>query len=266
MEVDGRPVKHPIFKLALQTTKSQGMAQAQGRASIGLAGYDPNVTVNEIRAAKNDSELAKATSSLITRAMHHAGNIPGNKQYMQAQFRQMLASNFVRSHKHNERPNLFHTGSQAEYHDFFLRRMLCAYVSNLDIDTDLHHQIMTDDVKFAEAVQSYLQVTTHFFAAKMEIWLAYVMKEVHGVTDVVGAMEFAEGRGAIHFHLLCRMMNPAVELWEPALAIMAGVFPCFRLNFFCSHQLGACSTLLYFLIFLITVIFKTSGPPAPLSH
>ena len=55
------------------------MVQAQGRTSIGLAGFDPNVTADEIRAASDDSKLAKATLSLFTRAMHHAGNIPGNK-------------------------------------------------------------------------------------------------------------------------------------------------------------------------------------------
>ena len=66
---NGRPVKHPIFKLALQTTKSQGLAQAQGHATIGLAEFDPNVTVDEIRAAADDIELAKATISLSTRAM-----------------------------------------------------------------------------------------------------------------------------------------------------------------------------------------------------
>ena len=100
----------------------------------------------------------------------------------------------------------------------------------------------------------------------MEIWLDYVMKEVHGVTDVVGAMEFAEGRGAIHFHMLCRMMNHVVEQWEPALAIMAGVFLCFLPNLFCRHQLCARCTFLVFLVFLITVIFKNSGLPTPLSH
>ena len=101
------------------------MAQAQGRASIGLAGFDHNVTADEIRAASDDSELAKVTISLIMRAMHHAGSIPGNKQYMASQFRQMLDSNFVRSHKHNEQPNLFHTGSQAGYHDYFVETPPC---------------------------------------------------------------------------------------------------------------------------------------------
>ena len=45
----------------------------------------------------------------------------------------------------------------------------------------------------------------------MEIWRALVMKTVYWVTTVTGAMEFAEGRGAIHFQMLLRMMNLAVQ-------------------------------------------------------
>ena len=89
----------------------------------------------------------------------------------------------------------------------------------------------------AEAVQSYLHVNTpFFFSAKMEIWLALVMNEGHGVTDIVGAMEFAVGRGVIHFNMLCKMMNPAVQQWQPALAVIAGMMHCCMLRLFCREQ------------------------------
>ena len=74
---------------------------------------------------------------------------------------------------------------------------------------------MYDDTKFVEAVRSYIHVVTHYFAAKSEIWFALVMKPVHGVKDVVGRMEFTEGRGAIHRHWLGKMNNRSVATWNP---------------------------------------------------
>lgn len=202
--------------------KVKCQAQQQGRQAIRTSGFNPTTTVDEIREASDDSELAKATEELVKRSYHYAANVPGNKEYVISKFREMVSTNFVRSYVDKKRANLFHTGSQAEYHEYGLRRVLSAYISNLDIDTNLHIEVMDNDAKFVEAARSYIHVVTHYFAAKSEIWFALVMKPVHGVKDVVGRMEFTEGRGAIHGHWLGEMKNRSVATWEPALQTMAG--------------------------------------------
>ena len=136
----------------------------------------------------------------------------------------------------------FYIASQADFHEYSLRRLLSSYISNLDIDTDLHVEMMHDDAKFAVAVQLYPHVVTHFFASKSEIWLSVFMMELYGLKDASAAYEFSGGRGAIHTHLLALMENHAVDEWNDALKNLAG---------------ESVSSFLYFLrfIFINHVVF-----------
>lgn len=61
---------------------------------------------------------------------------------------------------------------------------------------------MTNEHSFNCAVQKYKNVTTHYVAAKMEIWMALFMKPVYGVTHLCAVKEFSSGRGTAHFHSL----------------------------------------------------------------
>ena len=219
---DGRPSSHPTFKLAVHNHRVKKFAQGQGRQAIRTAAIDPNILISDVQNAPNESDLAKAIDRLVEMAHHCSSNMVGSKGYMQAQYHEMKAINFCADYMHKSNYNLFHTLSQAEFHEYPLRRILSSYISNLDIDTDLHITMMTDDAKFALAVQSYPQVVTHFFAAKTELWLTLVMKPLFGLTEVGGAFENATGRGAIHTHLLGRMVHPAMALVSEAIKLLAG--------------------------------------------
>ena len=219
---DGRPVAHPTFKLAVHNHKMKKSAQAQGRHAIKTSRIDPNITLNAIRTADPGSTLDKAVQELLDLAHHHVANLPGTKQYMNAKYHEMVALNFCQSYVKGRRFNLFHTGSQAEFHEYALRRVLSSYISNLDINTTLHDDMMTDDSKFAQAVQLYPQVVTHFFAAKTELWLTQVMKPLYGLEEVASKNEHAGGRGAIHFHLLGLMKSEYVQAIQEALSAFAG--------------------------------------------
>ena len=166
---DGRPVAYPTFKLATHNHKMKKIAQAQRRHVIKTSRIDPNITPDAIRTADTGSTLDKAVQELLDLAHHHVANIPGAKQCMNAEYHKMVAINFCQSYVKGHCFNLFHTGSQAEFHEYALRRVLSSYISNLDIDTTLHLDMMTGDSKFAQAVQLHPQVVTHLFAAKKRV-------------------------------------------------------------------------------------------------
>ena len=112
--------------------------------------------------------------------------------------------------------------NQAEFHEYSLHRLLSSYISNLDIDTGLHVEMMHNDTKFSVAVQLYPHIVTHFFATKSEIWLSVFMMELYGLKDTSAAYRFSGGRRAIHTHLLTLIEDRAVEEWNEALKKLAG--------------------------------------------
>lgn len=100
------------------------------------------------------------------------------------------------SHHHHRTPKLFHTGSMTEYHEYHLRCALATYVSCFTNTSKIQAQqaaieIMNDDDAFVKAVQTYKHLVTHYFAAKIEIWMALYMRPVFGVTGGNLAFEFA---------------------------------------------------------------------------
>ena len=233
---DGRAVAHATFKLATHNHRVKCYAYSQGRHSVKTSGIDPNTLTDDIRQAPNVSALNRAVDNIVNLSHHCAANQAGSKGYMTAKYHEMKAVNFCHSYMHKKRYNLFHTLSQAEFHEYSLRRVLSSYISNLDIDTDLHVEMMQDDTKFAVAVQLYPHVVTHYFATKTEIWLSLFTTELYGVKDASAAYEFSGGRGAIHTHLLALMENRAVEDWNDALKKLAGehapviIYPSFFLS------------------------------------
>ena len=82
--------------------KVKCQAQQQGQQAIRTSGFDPTTTVDEIREASDDNELAKATEELVKRSYHYAANVPGNKEYFISKFREMVSTNFFRSYVGNK--------------------------------------------------------------------------------------------------------------------------------------------------------------------
>jgi hypothetical protein len=77
---------------------------------------------------------------------------------------------------------VFHTGSHAEFHDPFLRRLLSKYVKEISAQHDSSYlDIMKDDDEFTDAVHIYKNVVTHYLASKMEIWMNHLMQPVYGM-------------------------------------------------------------------------------------
>ena len=142
-------------------------------------------------------------------------NIPGTDSYWRSAFYEFEATSLQQSHGHHKTPQLFHTGSMAEYHEYDLRCCLATYVITLtnwllNDTTARAIKIMTNDKAFVEAVQTYKNVVTHYFAAKTEIWMALFMSPVFGVDGGNLAMEFAKSRGCIHFHSVLQAAHRAL--------------------------------------------------------
>ena len=102
-----------------------------------------------------------------------------------------------------------------KYHEYDLRCCLATYALTLtklspDRALAMAIKIMTDDKAFVEAVQTYKNIVTHYFAAKTEIWMALFMSPVFGVDGGNLAMEFAKSRGCIHFHSVLQAAHRAL--------------------------------------------------------
>ena len=81
---------------------------------------------------------------------------------MDTKYHEMKVIIFCADYTEKKNYSIFYTLSQAEFHEYSLRRVLSSYISNLDIETDLHRTMMVDDAKFALAVQNYPQVVIFF--------------------------------------------------------------------------------------------------------
>ena len=97
---------------------------------------------------------------------------------------------------------MFHIGILAEYHEYSLRLLFHNYVNELETveeNTD-GIDILTDDTKFAKAVESYQYIVTHCLCVKIELWVGLFINLAYGVTDGLLSNEFATRRGQIIFH------------------------------------------------------------------
>jgi hypothetical protein len=130
---------------------------------------------------------------------NYAANIKGTDQYWGSVLRKWQATSLFLSYVHDLEPTVFWTGSIAEYHDPFLRRLLSKYVGLVECYEE-GVQMLSDDEKFRRAVSRYKQVVTHYFACKTETWFSSFLSEVVGLQHANWRYEFAKSRGAIHVH------------------------------------------------------------------
>jgi hypothetical protein len=93
----------------------------------------------------------------------------------------------------------FTTGSYAEFHDPYLRRLLALYVRTCEGE-QAASRVETDVAAWHAAVTQYKNVVTHFFAYKTEQWHNRFLLNTLGVEEYQGVYEFAKMRGAIHYH------------------------------------------------------------------
>jgi hypothetical protein len=112
---------------------------------------------------------------------------------------QFKASAFYQGYAKGLDMRYFFTGSQAEFHDPYLRRVLAKYVLVL-LGEEAGCKILEDDAAFHESVIAFKNVVTHFFAYKQECWLNTMLRNIFGLAAYFGVFEFAKGRGAIHTH------------------------------------------------------------------
>jgi hypothetical protein len=68
-------------------------------------------------------------------------------------------------------------------------------------DNPFHQQILDDDTAFVTAVHMYKNIVTHYLASKFEIWMNLFMKPIYGFKGGNCSKEFAQSRGAIHYHV-----------------------------------------------------------------
>ncbi len=117
---------------------------------------------------------------------------------------------------------MFRTGSHAEFHDPFLRRLLSKYVKEISPEHDNSYlEIMNDDAKFTDAVHKYKNVVTHYLASKMEIWMNHFMQPVYRMTGGNTSMEFFKTCSAIHYHMASYSNHPSIAVMHYHLRICA---------------------------------------------
>ena len=78
---DGVPAAHPTFALVLHNHKIKNTLQKQGQYVVNTSDIDPNILIQDIKNAKQDSEIKLATDKLLKQAHIHAGNVPGTASY-----------------------------------------------------------------------------------------------------------------------------------------------------------------------------------------
>ena len=205
---DGRPNQHPTFALVLGNEIDRVALQRQGRAAISIDNVDPNLTAEAFLRQWDDTEGQR---KIRQRLNIHAGNVRGTDQYWSSRRREFKATSLFSSYLLKRECRIFHTGSLAEFHDPYLRRILSRYVAKVKSDPSLEQFIMQNDASFHEAIHSYKTVVTHFLAAKMELWFILFASKVYDIDHVMATMEFGSCRGAIHFHSLCHTCDTATQ-------------------------------------------------------
>jgi hypothetical protein len=204
---DGACVKHPTFAMALDHEIFHASLQTQGRISL---------TRNKIPFGLNLDEFKKQTKTdqgmkRIEEAVNYsAGNVRGTDQYLKKLNGQFRATTFFHNYVNDLDMRYFCTGSQAEFADPYLRRLLSKYVAVIDSSKESGQQILDNDGALFKAVVQFKNCVTHFFAYKQECWLNTILHNVLGIESFFNVFEFAKGRGAIHGHG-CGFSNTPVD-------------------------------------------------------
>ena len=198
---DGRPASHPVFPLVLYNHKVRDSLHRQGRFVLNSCDIDVNLTLQEIKDAQHGEEIDNVVKNLERKLHIYSSNIPCTPAYWKSTKFEFKATTLFNSYINNSDIRLFHTGSLAEYHEYFLRLILYKYDAALtynDMNNELN--ILNCDKCFHSAVQKYKNIVTHYMGSKFEIWTSYVMRPIFGIEGGMATHEFAKSRGALHYH------------------------------------------------------------------
>jgi hypothetical protein len=193
---DGSPAKHPTFALILNAEISQSQLRSQGNVFLHRMDISPTMTVEEFQMEYKDERKRKLYHENL---QHASGNVRGTDQYWKAVRNKFKAAIFYLQYVKKKEMRYFITGSQAEFHDPFLRRLLSKYVSCVE-DIKAGELVMSSQDNWFKAITDYKHIVTHFYAFKNEQWYAHFLKHTLGVMDYQGRLEFTKARGAIHGH------------------------------------------------------------------
>ena len=222
---DGRTVKHTTFALVLGCHKTQNQLQRQGSYVLNTSLSNPATLLSDIRNTDtNDPRIRELVMEVIKVAHIHSSNIIGLPAFWKSTYFEFMARNFFHSYIKDEDIAVFHTGSLAEFHDPYLRLLLAKYVREISLDPEndtSYNDILNDDMHFTNAVQNYKNVVTHYLASKMEIWMHLFMCPVYGLLGGNTSMEFANTRGAIHFHMTSYSNHPSMSKMYEYLRLCA---------------------------------------------
>lgn len=228
---DGGPARHPTFALILNAEITQQQLRSQGLVFLSRMNISPSMSVKEFQEDYADPEKRRHYHENL---QHSAGNVRGTDQYWKSVRNKFKAAIFYLQYVKKKEMRYFVTGSQAEYHDPFLRRVLAKYVGNVESE-EAGCLVLSSQDHWFKAVMNYKNVVTNFFAFKNEQWYGHFLKHTLGVNDFQGRLEFTKARGAIHSHGSCAsdslfdkamdsvLSDLALEMYEVAKMLEQGL-------------------------------------------
>jgi hypothetical protein len=214
---NGQAVNHPFFALVLNSELTRTSLQSQGRVTLARKDIPAGMT---LEAFREQWKTPKGQQSIRNALNYGAGNVHGTSQYWDSVNRQFKATAFFHEYLDQLPMRYFHTQSQAEFHDPFLRNCLYTYVSQVESE-ECAREILEDDAAFHKAVGNYKNVVTHFFAFKQESWVPTMLHNIYGILHLNGVKEFAKGRGAIHEHLTGNSNTAVDQKMDDILVMLA---------------------------------------------
>jgi hypothetical protein len=193
---DGAPPRHPTFALILNAEISQTQLREQGRVFLSRMDISPTMSLLDFQESYKDPVKKRKYHEQL---QHAAGNVRGTDQYWKSIRNKFKAAIFYLQYVKKIQMRYFITGSQAEFHDPFLRLVLSKYVAEVE-NAHAGTLVMTSQDHWWRAVTNYKNVVTHFFAFKNEQWYGHFLKHTLDINDFQGRYEFTKARGAIHGH------------------------------------------------------------------
>jgi hypothetical protein len=82
-------------------------------------------------------------------------------------------------------------------HNYILQ-ILHDNVGDSSYRTSNGENVLESDAAFSKAAHTYKNIVTHYFASKIEVWYALILKPLFGIDMALLVHEFQTGRGAIH--------------------------------------------------------------------
>ncbi len=123
---DGAPVSHSTFALVLGNHKIQCQLQQHGSYVLNTSNFDTTITLAAIcNADGNNAVIWDQVNAIIKHAHIHSSNIPGLPAYWKSSFFEFKTRTFFQSYVNKEDIAVFHTGSNAEFHDPLLQLQIC---------------------------------------------------------------------------------------------------------------------------------------------